>query len=160
MKSLRHLLRELGAAFRAETPLLNHAARLTDAGGAPDMRAAAKAYLALSGRDNGRQDDWRAIACRIDESTGKYLTPVRCALYQLSDPRRRHLVRDALAHEFVDMGQLGQLHGIPEWALPDVLHRSLSMIRVFEQRPYQPGWVSMSDAQRNATVAGEEVSAA
>jgi len=158
LKSLRQLLRELGAAFRAETPLLNHASRLTDEGGGPDMRAAAKAYLALSGKGD-RPDDWRQIACRVDEN-GKYLTPVRCALYQISDVNRRRLVRDALAHEFIDAGQLSRLHGIPEWAIGDVLHRSLSMLRVYEQRPYQPGWVSMSDAQRSATIAGEESVAA
>lgn len=158
MKTLRQLLRELGVAFRAETPLLNHASRLVDEGGAPDMRAAAKAYLGLAGKSD-RSDDWRRIACRTDEN-GKYLTPVRCALYQISDPNRRRLVRDALAHEFIDAAALSRLHGIPEWAIGDVLHRSLSMLRVFEQRPYEPGWVSMSEAQRNATIAGEDVAAA
>lgn len=151
--TLRQLLREFGRAFRAETPNLDHAARLTDEGGAPDMRAAAKAYLGLSGSSD-RGDDWRRIACRTDES-GKYLTPVRCALYQISDPNRRRLVRDALAHEYVDIPTLAQLHGIADWAVPDVLYRSLSMLRVYEQRPYEPGWVSMSEAQQNATIAGE-----
>ena len=47
---MRWLLRWASAGWSMETPTLGHSVSLTDEGGAPDMKGAAKAYLGLTGR--------------------------------------------------------------------------------------------------------------
>lgn len=155
--TLRALLRWAAHQYQMETPNLEHSVGQTDEGGSPDMRSAAKAYLALSGSRKGA-DNWRDLSCRVDQE-GKYLTPLRCALYSITNPELRVLARDAIAGYF-DASQLATLHGIPEYALNPALFHALATLdaNYCEQRPYRPGWVSQSEANRNAVMDGEKVS--
>lgn len=154
--TLRGLLSWASHQLRLETPELGHSASLTDDGGSPDMKAAAKAYLALTTRVqvDDRPDSWRAIACRLDKD-GFYVTPLRCALEGLP-AERRALLRDALANELFAL-DMATIHGIPTWAAGDVLFRSLRLLwdRYLDRPLPRRSWIELSDSQRAAVQAGE-----
>ena len=146
--NLRTLLRWAHQAYVAETPNLDHSGVHIDDDGAPTMSAQARAYLALSGKDE-RPDDWLRIASRMDPD-GFYLTPLRRAIETLPRPRRLFL-RD-LVPEVLMPSDIAALHGIPEWCQSDVTRKSLELLwAAYLDRPLpKPGWLDRSDSQRSA----------
>jgi hypothetical protein len=155
------LLRWANRLYREETPELQHAVSEFDASGAPAMRPAPAAYLALLRRDlydrdgrpkpdEDRADNWRSTACRLDRD-GAYVTPLRCAIERVPDPDRRRLLRYVVPEAYRP-GDVATVLGIPSWCAGDVLYRSLVMLRqAYRLVPEaQVGWVSKSDAQRQA----------
>ena len=150
--TLRGLLRWAHAQYAAETPNLDHSGAHVDDDGAPTMAAAARAWLALSGRDE-REDDWLRIASRCD-ADGFFLTPLRRTIETM--PRERRLFLRDLAPELFVPSEIALLHGIPAWCASDVMHRSLSMLwdRFLERPAVTPGYLERSESQRAADDGG------
>ncbi len=148
-RTLRGLEGWASRKFRDETPNLDHSA-VIDEGGSPTMAAAARRYLGLMGPDSDRADDWVRIASRTDED-GFYRTPLRRALSTFPFGQRMFL-RDLIPGMYANL-ELSLLHGVPEWCVPIVAHRSLLVLwdRYLDKPVPERGWISgRSDAQRDA----------
>jgi len=165
--SLHSLLRWANRAYRAETPELGHAVALTDEGGSPEMKPAAAAYLGLLAKraleQDTRPDNWKALAGRRD-ADGRYLTPLRYCIELCPDPDERAFLR-SLVPELYFPSEIAEIHGIPKWAAKYVMFATLDRLRrTYDQlmRDQEKGtaryvgWVSMSESQRAAVVAGEK----
>lgn len=153
--NLRALLRWAHQQYEAETPNLDHSQTHIDDDGAPTMAAAARRYLALSGPPDDRPDDWVRLASRCD-TDGFYITPMRRAIATM--PRDRRLFLRDLVPELLYPTEVALLHGIPAWCVADVIHQSLAMLwgRYLDRPLPKPGWLSMSESQRNAVDDGKD----
>jgi hypothetical protein len=165
--SLHSLLTWANKAWRDETPELGHAVALTDEGGAPEMKPAAAAYLGLLAKrrltEDTRPDNWRALAGRRD-ADGRYLTPLRYSIELCPDPDERSFLR-SLVPELYFPSEIAEIHGVPKWAAKYVMYAALDRLRrTYDQlmrdqakgTAAHVGWVSMSESQRAAVVAGEK----
>lgn len=166
--SLHALLSWASKQYRLETPGLEHAVALTDEGGAPEMKPAVAAYLGLQAKrlmaDDRQPDDWKRLAGKKDKD-GKYVTPLRYAIELAPDPDERSFLR-SLVPELYYPSEIALIHGIPKWAAGYVMYATLDRLRArYDQlmrdqekgTAANVGWVSMSESQRSAVVAGEEV---
>ena len=176
MPTLRGLLSWSNRQYVLETPELQHSVALTDEGGAPVMKPAAAGYLGLLAKErldakaaptNDRADNWKAQAGRRDRD-GKYVTPLRYAIELCPVADERAFLR-ALVPELYFPSEIAELHGIPKWAAGMVMYAALSRLRerydhLIRQQEKgtaaNVGWVSMSEASRNAIIAGEKGEAA
>jgi len=113
------------------------------------MASAVRRYLGLAGREDQRQDDWIALASRLD-GDGFFLTPLRRAI-ELQARDRRLFLRN-LVPELYFPTDVAALHGIPDWGMSDVIHQSLAMLWwAYLERPIpSPGYLERSDSQRAA----------
>ena len=139
-----------------ETPSLGHSISLTDEGGAPDMKAAAKAYLGLLRKGDG-PDDWEKTACRRDPD-GRYVTPFRAALSKIRNQKLRRFLHDLIGNVLLRPSDVTTVHGIPDWAEAWVIEGALEILyREYQAAPTpKRSWIDKSDSQRSA----EEVAAA
>jgi hypothetical protein len=146
--SLRALLHWASSQFHAETPNLDHSAIIDD-GGSPTMGAAVRRYLGLMGAPSDQPDDWVRIAGRVDPD-GFYLTPLRRAIATM--PRAQRLFLRDVVPGTLDDATIAALHGMPEWCVPIVTFRSLTVLwdRYLDRPLPQRGWLERSDAQRAA----------
>lgn len=147
---LRFLLGWAHRNWTLETPTLGHAVSLTDAGGAPDMKGAAKAYLGLVRKGDG-PDDWQRTAQRRDED-GRYITPLRAALYRIRNPELRRFLHHLIPNAVLRPSDIATVHGIPTWAEAWVMQGALEILyREFQSAPIpQRSWVDMSESQQRA----------
>ena len=149
---LRALLRWAHNQYQAETPSLQHAVEEFDAGGAPEMQPAPRAWVGL----NAETMDWRRIACRLDKD-GKYVTPVRCAMESMPEYRRT-VLRGIVPRLFEVVESVRIATGdldMPAEAAIDTAERSLRMLRhrvtaAPVPSPRKVGWVDKSEAQQKA----------
>lgn len=137
------------------------------------MRGSVQSYLRLQAtcRDHGARDhrcvyasadDWYQVAHRRDQD-GTLLTPMRAALSRIRDPWLRRFLRDLLPEE-LEPSAVAAFHGIPmaaqAWfidAAVDRLRREHERLVSEERYGRRVGWVSQSESQRNAMLAGEAV---
>lgn len=154
-QSLNALLKWAHAQWVIETPTLGHAVSVMDAGGAPDMKVAAKAYLNMLRKGDG-PDDWMQAACVRDED-GFYRTPLRAALAKVENPWVRRFLHDLIPNAQFRPSDIAALHGIPAWTEHWVMFECLVILERewMAAPPPKSSWVDLSDSQRNAVVAGE-----
>jgi hypothetical protein len=119
--------------------------------GAPDHTPEAKRYLGFA--TSGEQpDDWRSIACRVDED-GFHRTPLRCALERVPGRERRELLRAVLPNVFFPRDAC-LAADIPEWCAEDVLFRALSLLwDRYTDRPLPRRTTGKSESQLDAEAA-------
>ena len=160
MSTLQRLLTWAATSYRMETPELQYSRSETEADGDPEMSGAVKTHLGLTFRERlskdaaKRQeeeaDDWRRLACRVDHDSGKYLTPLRCAIERVPGKEMRLFLRD-LVPELYRPSDIAAIHGIPDWAAGIVMYRSLEVLRQRYREAPETQWISgRSDAQRAA----------
>ena len=152
--TLRFLLGWAHRQYVLETPELQHTLSRVGDDGDPDMSVAARFYLGLSKRGQSR-DNWFDISSQLDDE-GRYRTPLRAALARIRDANMRLFLRD-LVPELYRPTDIADIHAIPPWARTWVMHGALLALwhEYLERPPIPVGWVSMSDSQRSAVVAGE-----
>jgi hypothetical protein len=148
----RVLMRWASQGWEMETPSLGHSISLTDEGGAPDMKGAAKAYLGLLRRGDG-PDDWEKTACRRD-ADGRYVTPLRAALSKVRNQKLRRFLHDLIGNA-LRPSDITNVHGVPDWAEAWVIQGALEILyREYQAAPLpQRSWVELSASQQNAETA-------
>ena len=165
LNTLQRLLTWANRAYVEETPELQYSRSETEDDGDPDMRGPVKAHLGLNFRErlskdaakrqDTEADDWRRLACRTDHESGKYLTPLRCAIERVPGKEMRTFLRD-LVPELYRPSDIAAIHGIPDWAAPIVMHRALTVLRQNFREAPETQWISgRSDAQRAAETPAE-----
>ena len=149
-KTLKALLRWGQLSYSLEPPPRLHDRDIAD-DGAPDHTPEAKRWLGMA--TSGEQpDDWRAIACRVDED-GFYRTPLRCSLERVPGVERRALLRAVLPNVLFPE-DAAVVAGIPAWCYEDVLHRALSLLYDrYTDRPLPRRTEGKSDSQLDAEAA-------
>ena len=152
---LRFLLSWAYKQWSLETPSLGHSVSLTDEGGSPDMKAAAKAYLGLLRRGEER-DDWERTATRLDKD-GFYITPLRAAMTRIRTLAMRRFLHDLVPNAMLRPSDIAELHGSPGWAEAWVMQGALeALYREFHAAPVpQRSWVDLSTSQQNAEADAE-----
>lgn len=147
---LRYLLSWAYQQWTLECPTLGHSVTLTDEGGGPDMKAAAKAYLGLLRRGEN-PDDWEKTARKTD-ADGFYVTPLRAALSRIRNLAMRRFLHDLIPNAMLRPSDIAQLHGTPGWAEAWVMQGALeALYREYHAAPVpQRSWVDLSDSQRTA----------
>ena len=146
---MRWLLRWASAGWSMETPSLGHSVSLTDEGGAPDMKGAAKAYLGLLRRGDG-PDDWEKTACRRD-ADGRYVTPMRAALSKVRNQKLRRFLHDLIPNT-LRPSDITTVHGVPDWAEAWAIEGALEILyREYQAAPLpRRSWVDLSTSQQAA----------
>jgi hypothetical protein len=149
--NLRWLLGWANRQYTAETPELQHSVSRVDEGGGPAMGQGVAIYLGLAGSYKAQQP-WA-----LDDD-GRYRTPLRAALASIGrrNPELGIFLRDLVPNSLMP-SEVARVHGIPRWAEAEMMHRALLILwhAFLEQPPVS--WVDISDASRNAIVAGEAV---
>ena len=146
--TLARLHRWLTDGYALEAPARLHDRDIAD-DGAPDHTGEAKAYIGFTQRTE--PNDWRAVACRTDED-GSYLTPMRCAIARVGDPKRRELL-GGLACNILTPLDVTRSMDIPDWCAADVMYRALELAwAVYRDRPL-PQRSRKSDAHLDAEAA-------
>lgn len=161
MNDLRHLLRWAQRAYAEEPPPRLHDRDIAD-DGAPDHTPEAERYFGMDAPrlDNDprwtQPDDPRRTACRVDRESGHYLTPLRCAIEQEPEVRRRAILRAVLPDLFNPgeaISAAGEWWGGDDLAAGDVLFVTLLRLRqryTTKPIPKRVGWVDKSESQQKA----------
>jgi hypothetical protein len=146
--TLKALLSWAQHGYALEAPGKLHSGARIEEDGDPAMTGEAKGYLGFA--DRKEPNDWRGIACRLDQD-GSYVTPMRCAIEGVQGVERRAFLRSLLVQVF-HAKDVTRQHDIPDWCSGDVTYQSLALLwDVWRDKPLaRASWVDLSDSQRAA----------
>lgn len=145
----RLTLQSFAHQYALEAPAkLNSGAVLAEDGN-PAMSGEASGWIGFhQGEDGGQPNDWRKVACRLDED-GKYVTPMRCAIARVNEPAERKLLGELATNVLYPL-DVTRYNGIPDWCRGDVIAAALDRLwRNYRTEP-MPQRSRISDAQADA----------